>query len=317
MSKKNKNSKANVGTLLAPITGNKSEELTKEELTQETTKFLAAPIEPQGTVTVLPTLAESVTHFVFTDKGVTVQGEVTIEDYVNVGVDLLEKAKSATVQCAHLLRASKALGKVTMPDGKESNAYDVIKHRISLRFNTESALANCLQLVPILDIMDKNSLTVSPFVVKEAIGSLRAMGSVADDGTIAANEDSKAIVEALTTAPKGVNAIRDVIKEAKGAKDERAKLAAIVTNHGGAPADSGAPAPVVVVAPKRGEYTPERIGRDLQTVVGMMEKASLQAVTDKVAMADHQKALRESGKQHLEAIALMMGLKGAFSIIGS
>ena len=310
MSSKNKNSKVNVGTLLAPITGN------KQVPAPQVPAPLAASIEPQGTVTILPTLAESVTRFVFTDKGVTVQGEVTIEDYVNVGVDLLEKAKSATVHCAHLLRASKALGKVTMPDGKESNAYDVIKHRISLRFNTDSALANCLQLVPILDIMEKNSLTVSPFVVKEAIGSLRAMGSVSDDGTIAANEDSKAIVEALTTAPKGVNAIREVIKTAKIAKDERSKLKDIVASHGGTEADKGMPTPTPT-AIRRGEYTPERIGRDLQTVVGMMEKAALQAVTDKVAMTEHQKALRESGKAHLEAIALMMGLKGAFAIIGA
>lgn len=305
MSSKNKQN-ANIGTLVKPITGKPAQPLATVVAT-----------EPQGTVTVLPTLAESATHFVFTDKGVTVQGEASIEDFVNVGVDLLEKAKSATVQCAHLLRASKALGKVRMTDGKESEAYDVVKFRISQRFNTDSALANCLQLVPILDIMEKNSLTVSPFVVKEAIGSLRAMGSVAEDGTIAANEDSKTIVEALTTAPKGVNAIREVIKTAKSAKDERAKLNEIVANHGGTDADKGAPVAPVASKSERGAKTPENIGRQLQSVYGLLDGVFLQAADEKVSMADTQKALREAGKAHLEAIALRMGMKGAFSIIGA
>lgn len=237
---------------------------------------------------------------------------LSVEEIASTVVTLSERSASVGIQAASVLRIARGLPEVTVVKGTGESlrkvtmpAYARACELVKEQATSASAFLNVQGLVELLDVVEANKLTCSPFVVKETIGYLRKVEGF-DKETLKLR-DSDPVAKALKDPKQAkVNAIRPVIKAAKEAKPDlfpqaaaqAAKSAPIVMTTG---VSGPAPTPEVV-APKD---SADAIARELKSIRGRWEKMMADSKTPR----DTRKELVDRTHAELEILCKLSGFK--------
>lgn len=139
-----------------------------------------------------------------------------VRGLVVAAVEKADASASAGVQAVNIIRLARAFPQV---EGKD--AFALACEQAAALCVSPGAWQNVQSLIACADLKDAWNLPGSVFSVKEAMGYVRKVGLIGDDGKPAAKSKAKSdpVVKALL-AGKGVNAIREDIKAAKAAKPD-------------------------------------------------------------------------------------------------